>query len=451
MTIVPAKALARATASAPAVPPAARGMWRNLGHLLSSNVLVGGVGVLSLPFLARNLGAAGYGDFSLFLTGLGLLSSLDIARPTLVRELSGGDEQRARLLTLTGSSQLVLSPLALLVGAWFFGPAAGCALALGVFLFIACSAPYAALAARGEVGRAAAVRNLGWAAAFVASTGLSFLEGPIHLCLWPFVLANAAIFAMLSRLAGDGSGRLWRRPDWGVVRHFKARSLDILGLSLAVAVVVSADKLLLKQSASGEVFGRYTAQYDLAAKLNMLSTALGTVLFPAFASLYAERGLEVAGRRLVRVLTWVSVAYFLGLSGLLWFSDELLGLMLGTELAGGTRIYPWMLVGIFLALFGHVLTPWQRACGDFRTHRRAYALSAVLMLCVGLYAVPRFGAAGALMTYLSARAADLMLIAAEVARLPRTILGWRHLAALGAMVGTLAWLAWSQLQQVGGL
>ncbi len=424
---------------------------RGLSQMLGSNALVGVVGVLSLPFLARNLGPSGYGHFSLFLTGLGLLSSLDIARPTLIREFSGVESpaEKRKLLALMSMSQLLLAPLSFLLGAWFFGVLAGLALACGVFFFIAASSPFALLAAEGRVGLAVAVRNIGWAVAFALATGLSFLQLPPHVYLWPFVAANVGIFAVNRRLAGAGRVPLFVRPDLSLLGRYRERSLDIFGLSLAVAVVVSADKLMLERSASAEVFGAYTAQYDLATKINLLSTALGTVLFPLFASQFATQGFESAARRFIGQLTRIVPAYWAVLMVLLWFNESIVSLMLGAEFTSEVRIYPLMLVGVFLALFGHLLTPWQRACGDFRTHRRAYALSAVLMLAVGAYAIPSFGAAGAVAAYLTARIADLLLIATELKRIPREILSPWRVVALGLMISSLIALATYKVLGVG--
>ncbi len=431
---------------------APRGMARSLAQLLASNALIGVTGLACLPVLFRNLGAASYGQLSLFLTLLGLVGSLDVARPTLVRELSrdGGSARLDELLPLVGSSQWIFAPLALVAGGALFGPAAAIALATGTWLFVAASAPYAALAAEGRVGLAGGVRNVAWAAAFLTATGLSFLELPSHAPLWPFVAANLAVLLVNRRLCGSPGPALFHRPRLGVWRRFQAQSLDILGLSLAVAVLVSTDRLLLEEHASGEVFGHYAAQYDLAIRLNMLSTALGTVLLPALSRRVAGEGFEEAARAFVRQASWIVSGFFLVVVALLLLEEQVLRLFLGAPALEAARVYPLLLLGVFVGLSGHLLTPWQRSIGDFRTHRRIYALAAVLMLAVGLHAVPRFGALGALATYAAARSADLLMLAAEVRRLPRRVLPAWRLGLLAAMVVALALLAARAHLSAGG-
>lgn len=432
-----------------------RGVLRSLAQLLGSNALISLTGLICLPVLFRNLGAATYGQFSLFLLALGLISSLDIARPTLVLELSGKAQSPAEKLSelrpLIGISQCWLAPLALIAGSWIFGWASGLALGIGVALFVAASSPYASLAAQGRVGVAAATRNLAWVAAFITTAVLSFFELPAHLYFWPFALANLAILLVNRRLAGPGSDPFLVRPRLAPLRLFRQRSLDILGLSLATAVVISADKLMLEGLVSADAFGRYAAQYDLAIKINVLSTALGTVLFPAFSRLFAQEGREVASARFVRQMSWIVLAYFFGLALILCFAKEVLSLVLGAEGLAGAPVYPLLLFGIFLALFGHLITPWQRACGDFRTHRRIYSWSAGLMILVGVFAIPAWGAVGAVVTYLSARSADLLLILSEVRRTSREVLGTARLLALASMILLLGALAAFQFIQLGGV
>lgn len=429
------------------------GVLKSLGQLLGSQALISLTGLVALPLLFRNLGAADYGLFSLFLLALGLLSSLDIARPTMVLELSGaGDAARAReLQPLIGVSQLLLGPLAFGLGALVFEPWAGVALGLAVVLFVSASGPYAVLASQGRVGVAASTRNFAWVGAFLAATGMSFHDLPAQAYFWPFAVANFIVLLVNRHLAGAENCPWFARPSAALLQRFRGRSFDILGLSLATAVVISADKLILQTSSNDEVFGHYAAQYDLAIKINVLSSALGTVLFPAFSRLFAEQGRHLATEKFVRQTSWIVGGYFVGLLVLLLFSEEVLSLVLGAESDAGVAVYPLFLFGIFLALFGHLITPWQRACGDFRTHRRIYAATAVIMIAVGVFAIPAWGALGAALTFLSARVADVLLIASEVRRTPRQVLGRPRLAALAAMTISLAVIAGLQFVELGGL
>ncbi|MEM6572011.1 MAG: hypothetical protein AAF957_26585, partial [Planctomycetota bacterium] len=85
--------------------------------------------------------------------------------------------------------------------------------------------------------------------------------------------------------------------------------------------------------------------------------------------------------------------------------------------------------------------PLQRARGDFRTHRSVYVVSAALMIVVGLFAIPAYGPAGAVVAYLTARTAEVALVAYELRRATPGPLRTRSVLGFVAMLGTLIALA----------
>lgn len=425
-----------------------RALFGNLAQLLGSHALVAAAGLASLPVLARNLGVEAYGRFSLFVLALGVLANLDVARPILVRELSrergapgGAGDAAAADLAATSGWLLGLPAAALgwLVG----GPLTALALAVAVHLHALTAAPFARLSAQGRVGLAGSIRNGFWAAALAVTVAASFRTTSAHAWLWAFAAANGLILWGSLR-AAPSSVRPLRAPSIAALRRVRVQASDVLVFALASAVVASCDRLLLDATASDAVLGRYSAQYDLAIKLNIVSTALCSVVYPSFSRVYAEAGSLEASTRFVRLASRIAAVYFAGLVVLVLAHGPVTRLVLGDELgaAAGPNVYPVLLVGVFIHLFGFLITPYQRARGDFRTHRIAYCAAAAAMLVVGLWAVPRFGAMGALATYLTGRLAEVALIVVEVRRLPREALPRWRVWALGAMVCAIAALAW---------
>lgn len=421
----------------------ARALFVSLTQILGSNALVGLAGLATLPILARNLGPATYGRFSLFVAILGVLSSLDFARPVLVRELAAGAPPDAgrRLERLSPTSALLLAPLSFAAGLALDGVLVGVALAAGASLYALASTPYARLAADGRVGAASAVRNVLWTAALGAVAFFTFDAPSFHAVVWPFVAANAAILVALGRLAAPAAGLSVAAPSLSVLREHASAARDVIGFGAAGAVVVAADRALLARAAPAAELGHYGAQYDLATKVNILSTALGTVLYPLLARLHRERGFEAAARTFVRLASWIALGYFVLLAALIVFQREVVLVVLGPDFERQAAVYGPLLVGVFLHLFGFLVAPWQRACGDFGTQRRAYGWAALLMVAVGLVAIPLWGARGAVLTYLVARTAELVLVASVVRSLPRAVLPRRRVALLAAMTLALAALA----------
>ena len=432
-----------------------RALVGNLAQLLGSHALVAAAGLASLPVLARNLGAEAYGRFSLFVLALGVLANLDVARPILVRELSRGGADGpgtsdAEAADLAATSGWLLALPAAALGALVGGPLAALALAVSVHLHALTAAPFARLSAQGRVGLAGSIRNGFWAAALAVTVAASFRTTSAHAWLWAFAAANGLIL-WGSLCAAPGGVRPLRMPSLGALRRVRVQASDVLVFALASAVVASCDRLLLDATASDAVLGRYSAQYDLAIKLNIVSTALCSVVYPSFSRAFAEAGSLEASRRFVRLASRIAALYFVGLVALVLAHEPVTRLVLGAELGAGDgpNVYPVLLVGVFIHLFGFLITPYQRARGDFRTHRIAYCASAAAMVAVGLWAVPRFGATGALVTYLTGRIAEVSLIVVEVRRLPREALAAWRVWALGAMVAAIAAIAWFALEGGG--
>lgn len=417
-------------------------LLKGLVQILGSQAALAGVGVLCLPITARNLGLAGYGNFTLFLLSLGVLSSFDIARPLLIRAYSKARGQAARaastpLLRLNG---ILVGVGALILGRWLLDPVGCAGLVLAILLHAGASGRYGELAARQRAASALSIRNTSWALATLAIVPASFFTQTSHAFVWGFALANGATWILYRRMADalraeDPVGE--SNPDRGEDQLRFATLANLMLFNLSSALVVGTDKALLRSHADDGMFSSYGAQYDLAVKVNMISTALSNLLFPMLSRAVAERGEAEASRIFVRFASRTALGYFAVLLVAVVLKEPIVRGVLGADFAHMAPLYGVTLVGVFLHLFGFLLTAQQRARGDFATQRRCYLVAAGLMVVVGLILIPRFGAAGALATYLTARTGELLMIAHEVRRLPADILPRRRVVALFSMLACL--------------
>lgn len=418
------------------------GLLKGLVQILGSQAALAGVGVLCLPVTARNLGLSGYGNFTLFLLSLGVLSSFDIARPLLIRSYSNARGKAARaaaspLLLLNG---ILVGLGALILGRWLLDPVGCAGLVLATLLHALASGWYGELAARQRAATALSIRNTSWALATLAIVPLSFFTQTSHAFVWGFAIANGATWLLYRRMAMalrtlDPGGEADPDPGEGQLRFATLANLMLFNLSSAL--VVGTDKALLRSHADEGLFSSYGAQYDLAVKVNMISTALSNLLFPMLSKAVAEKGEEEASRIFVRFASRTALCYFGVLLIAVLLRGPIVRGVLGAEFAHVAPLYGLTLVGVFLHLFGFLLTAQQRSRGDFATQRRCYLLAAGLMVTVGLILIPRFGAAGALATYLTARTGELLMIAHEVRQLPAHILPRRRVVALFGMLACL--------------
>ena len=417
--------------------------WRSASEAIGGQLLLGAASLSSLPVLAHNLGPERYGAFSLFLALLGAVSCQDFVRPLLVRERAATEAGgRAHdLAVLARASAAVLGLVAAVVALVFLDRAAALPFTLAVVLHALASLDYAELAARDRIARATAIRNGAWAAALVAVAVLSLIEGAAVAYAWPFFGANLVVWLSYRHSVGRGA----RRSDdssWSsdlssaLARHGHALR-DLLAFNLAVAVILCADRVLLEHFASATEVGTYLGCLDLALKLTVLGSLVGTLLYPQLTKQLKNEGIDRAGVRFVDLSRWILLGAFVVMLGLILSSRAVVGFVLGPAFEGGHALFAWALVGVFVHMLGFLITPWQRARGDFGSQRRAYGLSAVLVVAVGVLAIPTYGAWGALAAYLSGHAAELLLLLGEQRRLPRGVLGRRSLAALFAMIAVL--------------
>ena len=426
---------------------------RSLGGQLGSQALLAAVGLASLPLLARNLGPGRYQYFSLAIAILGLTSGLDVVRPRFVRSFARGEVDRAELSTLWTLDLVLVGGLATLIAVLGLGVAAALPIGIGALLFAGASREYALLSARGRVGTVTAIRNIGWALATIGAVVVTARMPGGWAWLWCFPAANLAILLAYRALLAQLETPPGELPGLGFDRDACSRLAgevrDLLGHGLSVLVLGSADKLMLeREQLAGNASGAYMGQYDLAVKVHVISTALGATLYPELSRTLKDEGEDAAARHFLGFSAKVACAYFVGIALMILFNEPLVRIVLGAEFASSAPLLAWMLPGVFLAHFGFLFTPWQRARGDFASQRRAYGTGAAVMIVVGLIAIPRFGAAGAVATYLAARAAECLLLLGERKHLAPHHHPTARLLCAGAMAATLFALAW---YRTGGL
>jgi O-antigen/teichoic acid export membrane protein len=425
-----------------------------MAGVIGSHGLLVAAGLIALPCLAHALSPAVYGDASLYVLLLSGVSYLDFARPLLIRTQSAGQHSAAPEDALLCANTWLLLGVSLLAACWL-PLAAGVPLLIGVAAHALAALDYARLCADGRVAAASAARNTAWAAAFLASAGLCFVtRGPLAWA-WPLAVANLVVLAIyrhwnrgtrLPLAALTEPRRAWQRLD----RASRGTIGDLLVFSLAGTGLAVLDRVLLRAFAP-ESLGAWSAHADLASRIALFGTALSAVVYPQFARVQAEQRPGAAEQALLRLSTWAFVGWSAALCALAVLQRPLLALLLGSDYAAGPSWFALLLPCALLQLPGFLLTPWQRARGDFRTQRRAYTCAAVIALLVGLWAVPTHGAAGALLTCLAARTAEVLMIAHELRVLGSRGPGRLRLACALLLLVTLTALSlWQGLVVSGG-
>jgi len=331
--------------------------------------------------------------------------------------------------------------MAALLGFWLIGTAGGLALTT-VALAQSIAAPaYAAGALQGRIGVLHAARNVLWASSYLATALLSlWLKNEVAFAL-PFAVAGVATsIVWLNKGAGSRIPRPWMLSyPRGIDRDLIRDGMSVQIFNVAAAAVSSLDKVWMRLSIDARELGQYLAQSDLALKMNMLGTALGNVLYPSLSRKIAEEGVESVAPRFARLFSGVMVVYGVLILALMIVGRTIIAWFFGDAYLSVHPIYSIILIGAYLQMIGFLLTPWQRACGEFSMSRNAYMVSLAVMVVVGAIVVPAFGMLGGAMVYLSGRTADVALLAMEWRQLWKsTVVRWSAPVAGGLLVAMSA-------------
>ena len=125
--------------------PTPRALLSSASLIVISQVLLGAVGVGSLPILARNFGPGAYNDFSLFVTLLGVVTYQDFARALLVSALSRRDANADEIAALARASLISIVMLAGVLGLVMLSLQSALALMLATIFFGLSSRDFAAI------------------------------------------------------------------------------------------------------------------------------------------------------------------------------------------------------------------------------------------------------------------------------------------------------------------
>lgn len=247
------------------------------------------------------------------------------------------------------------------------------------------------------------------------------------------------------RLEGDRP-----RARLALLRESAGFSLGVTGITLLSLVLTQLDKLLLTRLLSLKEFGYYAIASSIAGMMTMAGTAVQNAAFPALTTVVeardgqSERSIYHASSRTLAVLLMPAAIT------LVLFAPQLLAVYLGDgEVALRTQLL-LSLLALGNMLFALVFMPLslQLAHGWTSLSIWKNVVAVALYVPLLLYLVPRYGAAGAALSWLALTAGYLFI---EVPVMHRRLLKdamWRwYFSDLGkplaialAVMG-LAWLA----------
>ena len=385
-----------------------------------------GFGFVASLVIARALGPADFGVFSVLAASVGVVSVLAEGGLTEAAVLrisaawpAAADVARHRArsffwLRLGLSSAVVLAACALagMISQRLLNVDEGLLrwALLGIVATAASGALSAMLQATGAFGRMSSLTlvNTGLTAILAVALGLS---GRLDL------IAALVVLGIGTSLVTLGLGRAMLPTPWSLrwpaLGELRSEGVHLLRTgrwlwlaSLFAVVTANAEVLLLNRWTALPLVGAYALALNLATKADLVNSSLYTVLLPSVAQL-DEPG-RVAGyvrRGFIR-----SGLIALGLLVLIPLAEPVIVLVYGADFAQAAGFFR-LLLGVMI--FDVMLTPpllLPLAYRQARLLAAADALRAVTLVVVAVALIPTFGAMGAIVARFASRLAGAALV-----------------------------------------
>lgn len=318
---------------------------KNMAALASSQVMVQAAGVVLGIMVARALGGAGYGAYTLafaFVNLFGLLFSLGIDT-IVVREVARAPEQASAVVAGALRLRLACFPLALATIA-VAARLAGYDVAMRDLIILAALA--VGLSAAGDLARAVfqglqrmeldtLTRGVekGLTLALAAFVLLGHRAAGVETVVWAMMIGAIASLCIawlaLARLV-----HLARRVRLGSVWRLLAPAAPLAGSMVIMNWVGPLPAVMLSRVSTLVVVGHFSAATSVIAPFALLAMAFAGALLPVMTKTFETPGAP-AQRAHDSLLAWALLASAPMAAAVRWFGVDLVSLLYGPSFAAG--------------------------------------------------------------------------------------------------------------------
>jgi O-antigen/teichoic acid export membrane protein len=416
------------------------------GRLLARNTLLNLigqaapllVGVVTLPFIVRGLGAERYGLLSLSWVVLGYFTIFDLglgraATKYVAEALAKDDEQQVpRLVWTAVTAQAIcggLGALVLVAIAPFLLehvlniPTALVGEAKATFYLLAIAIP-AVLVSSSFTGVLAATQRFD----LVNAVGASFsvvnsLLTLVAVLSWNWHLPQIVALLVASRFLASGA-YYWLclrvLPALkGLPRCHRQELRALIGFggwvtvsSVVGPILVYVDRFMIGALLTMAAVAYYSAPYEIVTRLWIIPASLVTTLFPAFSILAGQRQWERLTDLFSRSTQWVLLTLGSVAAVLIVFAHDILQVWLGSAFAEeGTRVLQLLAVGVLVNSLAHVPYSLLQAQGRPDVTAKFHLAELPLHGLLVWWLISRWGTTGAALAWTIRVAVDALLLA----------------------------------------
>lgn len=130
--------------------------------------------------------------------------------------------------------------------------------------------------------------------------------------------------------------------------------LPVILTAISSRLIIQTDTLMLTKMMALEQVGLYQAALPIATTLTVLSSGVITVLFPLFTELWQKQEKERVELYLHYIYKYLFILTVLLISLLIFFSNDLLVLMFGTNYSSAENALILLLVGIIFSIYSSI-------------------------------------------------------------------------------------------------
>lgn len=417
------------------------------------------LGLLALPRLVAGLGAERMGILTLGWAVLGYLGLLQLGvGPALTHAAAGGDP-RGELgpLAWTGVAMTALAGLAAGVAVFLAAPLLADSLrlpaglrgeAVAAFRILASALPFT-LGMPVLAGLLEARARFGWSNAVAAAVSAASYLGPLGVLAAGGGLAEVLVVLAAARAAGwlvslalclreVPALRIRPRAGWGHAGELLRFGGWATVSSVVSPVMVYMDRFVVGALVSAAAVAWYATPQEVMLRMGIVSGAVSSVLFPAFAAAAVVRRerlgpLLARGAELVFLLVMPLSVLLCG------FAREGLTAWLGAEFAaGGAGAVAWLGLGLLVNGLAKPASSLVQGMGRPDVTARLHLLELPLYLVLLFALVSAWGVEGAAVAWVARAAVDAAALYVAAARLEPTTRGAGRRAAVLCVAGAAA-------------
>lgn len=425
----------------------------NWGALFIAQIVARLSGLFITALLARKLGGANFGSYSLavsFASLFAVIAGLGI-RQILVRDIIHNPENARRFIgnaVVSHFFQAIATIIAAYATARILGYQGsqlyGIVIMSLTMVFMAYeSLFYAVFEARERIG-IEAVHLLLRQGVWIALAVVALLTDQGYLVFLAMLLCTAAFIAMTSGVVVWKSFYRFTFAIHGpTLKHLLRRGLPLAGAAVLVDIYLKIDMVMLDQMLTIREVGHYGASYRIIQSLLFVSGSFFTVVYPIFSRLQRDEPGKLS-QAYVRSLKVISLALVPVAAGISALSIPLMGRIYGGEFVRGASalaIAVWAVPVFGLAVvMGRVLLSLNKQ----RVILYVSVFSVMANIGLNLLLIPHMEIRGAALASLITIVAVALLNYIAVGRLlhrpPLWPMLWRIYAAGAGMGAVVLWL-----------